>query len=94
MVLHSFYMGIRWSNVLIKRFDVNIFKFSCKNTCTITQLLPFDIVVEPPTLMEKGLLKIAKPVSRSLKSVNISSIPLQPHGFLLKRLLPFGSPNY
>jgi len=30
VVLDAIYLGIGWSNILIKRFDVSIFKFSFK----------------------------------------------------------------
>ena len=38
------YLGIGWFNIFIKHFNVNIFKFSFEHCCTVTQLVPFDIL--------------------------------------------------
>ena len=72
---HSFYLGISWSNVLIKRFGTNIFKSSFKNTVALlTQFVSiWYFRGTSSALPENGLLKTAKPVFRSLKSANRSS---------------------
>ena len=54
-----------WSNILIKCFDVSMFKFCCctEHSFTVTQLVPFDTFVAPLQQWQKmELLKIAKSV--------------------------------